>query len=126
MKPEILKSIRETLPVGSAVKTTMFPKNSIAITCFVDPPLSEFDFEKCLQKQREAVDVSEFYIDEEGHHWHIFLKDQSLENLKLKEKILKDCFKRAGFRKGWLEESYNVVLEAMEIYAKQRINESKR
>lgn len=46
------------------------------------PSLSEAEFEECKQWQREIIgqeNISEFYTEEEGHLWYVYLKKDVIE-----------------------------------------------
>jgi hypothetical protein len=43
------------------------------------------------------------------------------ENMKTKEEILDSKFKERGIRKGWIDESKQAVLDAMEEYADEKL-----
>lgn len=69
--------IRQALPDRAEVKLIKYQSKSPAIECFVDPSLSEEDFEMCMDWQRQIIgveNISEFYCEETGRHWFVFLK----------------------------------------------------
>ena len=77
-----LNRIREALPNRAEVKLIKYKGVSPAIEIHVTPSLSEKDFEMCKQWQREIIgqqNISEFYTEETGHHWYVFLKRVPLE-----------------------------------------------
>lgn len=71
-----LDRIREALPDRAKVELTKV-KSVVRIECTVtDPPLSEEDFKTCKKWQKDIVGdaFSEFYTEETGLNWMIFLK----------------------------------------------------
>lgn len=79
-----LNRIREALPNRASVvlKKTKQPHASPYLEIKVEPSLSEEDFEMCKNWQREIIgkeNISEFYTEETGHHWMIYLKRFAFE-----------------------------------------------
>lgn len=77
-----LKRIREALPDHALVILSV--KNSVVFfDCYVRfPSLSDEDFEMCKKWQREIIGkeyISEFYTEETGNHWLVYLKRVPLE-----------------------------------------------
>lgn len=71
-----IKRIRESMPNGSTV-TSGRKNGSIYFECKTEKPVSDDDFEMIKQWQREilgADNISEFYTEEQGKHWFVFLK----------------------------------------------------
>lgn len=72
-----LDQIRKALPDRATV--TLRKRNGY---CFLEckvasPSLSELDFETCQNWQRFIIgkeNISEFYTEETGRHWFVFLK----------------------------------------------------
>lgn len=77
-----LNKIREALPNRAKV-TLGKTKHSIPyLEIFVNPPLSTSQFEMCKQWQREIIgtqNIMEFYTEETGHHWYVYLKRVPME-----------------------------------------------
>ncbi len=77
MKKINLDKIRGMLPNHATVRLTRY-YNSPAIQCLVPSPyLSEADFERIKVAQRQEIgeeNISEFFTEEIGHNWFIFLK----------------------------------------------------
>jgi hypothetical protein len=90
-----LQRIREALPNHAKVvlqKKLINGKTVCFIECFVRfPSLSQEDFEMCKQWQRTIlVDVfDEFYTEETGNHWIIYLKRVNIEFTSLTDEDLK-------------------------------------
>ena len=82
-----LNRIREALP--KAAKVTLQKKDSVPfIECFVYPSLSDKDFVMCIDWQRDIIgkdNVLEFYTEETGRHWHIYLKRQVINFINVSE-----------------------------------------
>lgn len=69
--------IRKALPDRSTVTLIKHKGKSPAIECIVNPHLSEKDFEMCKDWQRDIIgkeNISEFYTEETGLHWFVFLE----------------------------------------------------
>ena len=80
-----LDRIRKALPDRATVKPIKYKGKTPALECTVTPALNEDDFEMCKQWQREIIgddNIAEFYTEETGHHWYVFLKrkQMTLEN----------------------------------------------
>ena len=91
-----LKRIREALPKNAQVflKKKETPSGNVPfLECVVRfPSLSEEEFEMCKQWQREIIckeNISEFYTEETGNHWFVFLKRQSFEFTNLLDEDVK-------------------------------------
>ena len=82
MKKINLDKIREMLPNHATVRLTRYYNNP-AIQCFVPSPyLSGADFERVKVAQRQEIgaeNISEFFAEEIGHNWFIFLKRHPFE-----------------------------------------------
>lgn len=76
-----LNRIREALPNRAEVKLIKYKGKTPAIECKISPSISDKDFEMCKQWQREILGdaITEFYTEETGHHWFIFLKRIPIE-----------------------------------------------
>ena len=77
-----LNRIRQRLPNRAEVTLIKYKGKSPALICKVSPPLSEEDFEMCKEWQREIIgkeNISEFYTEETGHFWYVFLKRIPME-----------------------------------------------
>ncbi|MGH1436573.1 MAG: hypothetical protein ACRBG0_19175 [Lewinella sp.] len=78
-----LDRIREALPDRASVKLIKYRGKSPAIECKVQfPSLSEGDFDMVLDWQREIIgkeNILEFYTEETGGHWYVFLKRVPME-----------------------------------------------
>ena len=76
-----LDRIRTALPNRATV--TLGKKNSVPfLEIFVNPSLSDADFEMCKNWQREIIgkeNIMEFYTEETGHHWFVYLKRVPME-----------------------------------------------
>lgn len=76
----LLRALRKEFDNSSHTADIKFQTNNngvICIDCKITPPLSESIFDAVKKAQREIVgaeNISEFYTEEEGHHWQIFLK----------------------------------------------------
>lgn len=77
-----LDRIRTALP-NRATVTLGKTKNSVPyLEIFVEPSLSEGDFEMCKNWQREIIgkeNIMEFYTEETGHHWFVYLQRVPME-----------------------------------------------
>lgn len=102
MKTIDMKRIRETLPKhGTAVlhKKVIGGKTTCYIECWIKwPSLSEMypltfekDFDMILQWQREIVGeaLSEFFTEQTGHEWKIYLKRIPMEFENLTDEDIK-------------------------------------
>ena len=72
-----LERIRKALPDRADVQLIKYKGKSPAIEVKISPALSEEDFEMCKNWQREIIgqeNINEFYTEETGHHWYVFLK----------------------------------------------------
>ena len=72
-----LNSIKKTLPPKGKAILKMSTQGALYIECKVRPSLSEKDFTKCLNMQEKVIgkkNISEFYTEETGSHWLIYLK----------------------------------------------------
>lgn len=82
MKKINLDKIRGMLPERAIVRLTKY-YNAPAIQCMVPSPyLSEVDFDRVKSEQRQGIgaeNISEFFTDETGHNWLIFLKRHPFE-----------------------------------------------
>ncbi len=82
-----LQRIREALPKHATV--TIKKDKSIRLICLVPyPRLSEQDFEMVKDWQREIIgkeNISEFFTEETGHHWIIYLKRIPMELINLED-----------------------------------------
>jgi hypothetical protein len=89
-----LDRIRKALPNRAEVKLTKYNGRTIGkgdpcIECFIPKTsLSEKDFEMCKQWQREILGeaLSEFYTEETGRLWYVFLKRIHLEFINVEYK----------------------------------------
>ena len=78
-----LKRIREGLPARTVVTVTRYDgkhygKGVRCIECMIPgKPISEEDFETCKKWQRDIVGdaLKEFYAEETGRHWFVYLKE---------------------------------------------------
>lgn len=72
-----LDAIREQLPSHATVRLTRY-YNAPAIQCLVPSPyIPERDFDAVKDAQRAIVgdeNIYEFFTEETGHNWFIFLK----------------------------------------------------
>ena len=72
-----LDSLRQQLPPLATVRLTKY-YNAPAIQCLVPPPYipeKDFDAVKAAQKAIIGIEnISEFFTEETGHIWFIFLK----------------------------------------------------
>lgn len=77
-----LDSIRKRLPSHATVRLTRY-YNAPAIQCFVPPPyITERDFDAVKEAQKGIVgteNISEFFTEEIGHNWFIFLNRVQFE-----------------------------------------------
>ena len=72
-----LQRIKDALPSRAKVELIKYKGKSPAIEVRITPALSEEEFEECKQWQREIIgkeNISEFYTEETGIHWYVFLK----------------------------------------------------
>ena len=76
-----LQRIKDALPDRAEVKITKYNgsqegKGSLCIKVFIEPSLSEEDFEQCKKWQREILgeNFMEFYTEETGRLWYAYLK----------------------------------------------------
>lgn len=72
-----LQRIKDALPNRASVELIKYKGKSPAIEVKISPSLSEEQFEECKQWQREIIgkeNIIEFYTEETGHHWYVFLK----------------------------------------------------
>lgn len=73
-----LERIKQALPDRAEVQLIKYNGKSPAIEVKIGYPyLSEEDFEQCKQWQREIIgqeNINEFYTEESGKHWFVFLK----------------------------------------------------
>jgi len=78
-----LDRIREALPDRASVKLIKYRGQSPALECKVqNPSLSEGDFEMVIDWQEKIIgkdNISEFYVEETGGHWYVFLKRVPME-----------------------------------------------
>lgn len=79
MKTINLDKIREALPNRASVslRKTKQPNASPYLEIVVSPRVSDEDFEMCKDWQRQIIgseNISEFYTEETGSHWLIYLK----------------------------------------------------
>lgn len=84
-----LNRIREGLPNRADVKLIKYKGKSPAIECKISPSISDADFEMCKQWQREIIgkeNIMEFYTEETGHHWFVFLKRIPMEFINAEDK----------------------------------------
>lgn len=76
-----LQRIKDALPNRAEVTITKYNgsqegKGSRCIKVFIEPSLSEEDFEQCKKWQREILgeNFMEFYTEETGRLWYAYLK----------------------------------------------------
>ena len=76
-----LQRIKDALPDRAEVTITKYNgsqegKGSRCIKVFIEPSLSEEDFEQCKKWQREILgeNFMEFYTEETGRLWYAYLK----------------------------------------------------
>lgn len=78
-----LDRIREALPDRASVKLIKYRGKSPALECLISgDSLSEGDFDMVLDWQREIIgkeNILEFYTEETGRHWYVFLKRVPME-----------------------------------------------
>lgn len=77
-----LDRVREALPKRAKVTLIKYKGKSPALKCEVQPSLNEEDFEMCKNWQRDIIgreNISEFYTEETGHFWYVFLKRVPME-----------------------------------------------
>ncbi len=83
MKIIDLNKIRKALPNVAKVKIGKTKNGGVPfIECLVHPSLSEEDFEMCKEWQRNIIgkeNIMEFYTEETGRHWLIYLKRVPME-----------------------------------------------
>jgi hypothetical protein len=83
-----LKRIREALPNHATVSIKK-DNSVIRLVCWVPcRTLSESDFEMVKNWQRDIIgkeNISEFFTEETGRHWIIYLKRIPLEFINLQE-----------------------------------------
>ncbi len=79
-----LNRIREALPNRTTVTLGKTKHSTPYLEIFVEPSLSDEDFEMCKNWQREIIgneNIMEFYTEETGHHWYVYLKRVPMEFL---------------------------------------------
>lgn len=76
-----LQRIKDALPDRADVTITKYNgsqggKGSPCIRVFIEPSLSEDEFEECKKWQREILgdSINEFYTEETGRLWYVYLK----------------------------------------------------
>lgn len=99
-----LNKIREALPDRADVRLIKHMGKSSAIECKVSPPLSDSDFEMCKNWQREIIgqeNIFEFYTEETGHHWFVYLKRIPIEFINIEDKDV-NSFTGMKLVEGWI------------------------
>ncbi len=77
-----LNKIKKALPDRVKVTLIKYKGKSPALKFIAQPALSESDFETCKKWQRKIIgkeNISEFYTEETGHFWYVFLKRKPME-----------------------------------------------
>ena len=72
-----LNATKKTLPPKGKAVLKISTQGIIYIECKVRPSLSEKDFMTCINMQEKVLgkkNISEFYTEETGSHWLIYLK----------------------------------------------------
>jgi len=71
-----MNRIRAALPKGARVTIKKKMSGALYIDCQVFPSIESEMFELCKQWQREILKdlIYEFYTEETGSHWKVFLK----------------------------------------------------
>lgn len=76
-----IDNLKNVLPERATIKIVK-KYGTLAIECFVpSPSLEENEFDTCLESIRGVIgknNISEFYTEETGRHWYIFLKQTPL------------------------------------------------
>lgn len=87
-----MQRLRDALPKHAVIilrKTVIDSKTTVWLDCYVRfPSLSEADFEMCKDWQRDIIGaeaISEFYTEEMGNHWIVYLKRLPIEFVNLTE-----------------------------------------
>ena len=77
-----LDRIRTALPNRATLTPGKTKQSTPYLEVCVNPSLSESDFEMCKNWQREIIgkeNIMEFYTEETGHHWFVYLKRVPME-----------------------------------------------
>lgn len=78
-----LNRIRKALPERAIVNLIKYQGKSPALECLISgDSLSEEDFDMVIDWQREIIgkeNILEFYTEETGRHWYVFLKRVPME-----------------------------------------------
>ena len=77
-----LDRIRTALPDRATVTLGKTKHSTPYLEIFVNPSLSEKDFDMCIDWQCEIIgkeNIMEFYTEETGHHWFVYLKRVPME-----------------------------------------------
>ena len=92
-----LDRIKKALPDRAKVTLKKTKQLIPYLDIKINPSLSEKDFEMCKDWQREIIgkeNISEFYTEETGHHWKVFLKRTPEDSF---EEVVQELIKWRGF-----------------------------
>lgn len=79
-----LNKVRETIRSTGSIQLIKYKQKSPAFECFIydGDALNEAEFEKVMDYQENVIgkeNILEFYVEETGRHWFIFLKRVPIE-----------------------------------------------
>lgn len=77
--------IKTALPNRADVKPILYNGRTPAIEVKIEnPTLTDSEFNMCLDFQRQIIgteNISEFYTEEQGRHWYVFLNKKKVTYL---------------------------------------------